>query len=203
MVARMRSSPVVFRYDFEKALAAILYFASQPDRVTFFDKKKAFSLIFLADLRYLLRYGEPIFGDDYAALPYGAVPQQTWRRLNRITKPRGRDVERLAEALIVENVPDHDFPVLRARIAPDMDFLSQLEVAALDEVAATHGRKTFKELWDLIHPAAWHKARKAEPRNITAPMMRYEDLFEGHPEAEPALRRMIEDHRLRRALSGL
>jgi uncharacterized phage-associated protein len=207
---------VSFEYDFDKVLAALVYFAAQPELVTRLDKKKALSLIFLADKRHLLRYGEPIFGDYYAAPPLGAVPQETWRRLNRFltavragVEPRGKDVEQLAEALSVVTDPSHSYPVFRARVSPDMSVLSTLEQKALEDIANQYGRHTFEDLKEPTHPPAWHKARAsgrlkpADRRNLMAPLMRYEDFFEDDPEAiEGAREQMIADFELRRALSG-
>ncbi len=196
--------PVTFEYRFEKVLAALVYLASQREKVTLFDKKKALNLLFLADKAYLLRYGSPIFGDYYRALPYGAVPQRTLDRLNKLGgDPKGSDVERLAKSLRLEEVKGHDFPVLRAKVRPDLSALSELELKTINEVAEKYGDKNFNALADAVHPRAWHKAWNAKPPHRKAAPMFYEDLFEGDPDAmEGALEQMIENFEIRRALSG-
>src|ERR1041384_8687187 len=88
-------------YRFDKVLATVLYLAGMPDRVTNFDKKKALSLLYLADKLHLVRYGRPIFGEHYRALPEGAIPQRTLDRLNNFEKHSnpGRDIVKLIESI--------------------------------------------------------------------------------------------------------
>lgn len=197
--------PVTFEYNFEKVLAALVYLASQPGRVTNLDKKKAISLLFLADRAHLLRYGEPIFGDYYRALPYGTVPQETLRRLDKlyVGPVRGRDILQLAESLEIVLEPFHDYPILKARVAPNLDVLSELELKALDDVVNQYGLKDFQSLEGPIHPRAWHKAWNSKPENAKAAPMSYEDFFEGEPEAaKGALDHMIEEFKFRQALAS-
>ena len=199
-----QQGPVTFDYDFDKVLAALVYFASKPDRVINFDRNKALSLLFLADKAHLLRYGEPIFGDYYRALPHGVVPQRTLQRLNKMAEGRanGQDIERLTEAFRVQKVKGHGYPILIPRIAPDLDALSELEIQILDEVVALYGGKSFDELKGLVHPPAWYKAWASKPRDSRVAPLSYEDLFEGDSQdVKVARARMIEDFALRRACS--
>jgi hypothetical protein len=199
----VKDEPVTFEYDFDKVLATLVYFASN-EKVTFFDKKKALSLLFLADKTHLLRYGEPISGDYYGAPQYGAVPQNTWRRLNRFCSGnlKGRDIERLAEALRRVRVKGHKFEVLVPKVKPDLDALSEVEREILDEIIEKYGDKDFNGLYDPTHPPAWNKARERN-RGKPAPLMLFEEFFEGEPEAlEGSKDHMLEEFRFRRALSG-
>jgi hypothetical protein len=65
---------VTFQFDFEKALTALVYLASNPETVPAFDKYKAGKLLFLADKYHLVRYGRPILGDFYKAQGSGVWP---------------------------------------------------------------------------------------------------------------------------------
>lgn len=197
-------NPVTFEYRFDKVLAALVYFASQREKVTLFDKKKALNLLFLADKAYLLRYGSPIFGDYYRALPYGAVPQRTLDRLNKFTAAdsKGSDIEKLAKSLRLEEADKHDFPVMVAKVRPDLSALSGLELKTINEIVEKYGDKGFDALADPVHPPAWHKAWNAKPPGRNAAPMFYEDLFEDPDATEGALDQMIENFEIRRALSG-
>jgi Antitoxin SocA-like, Panacea domain len=195
--------PVTFEYRFDKVLAVLVYLASQRDKVTVFDKKKALSLLFLADKAYLLRYGSSISGDYYRALEYGSVPQRTLDRLNKFAAgAHGADIERLAKLLRLEKVAGHDFPVLVAKARPDLSALSELELRTINDIVTKYGDKDFNALADPIHPRAWHKAWNAKPPHRKAAPMSYEDLFEDPEATEGAREQMIENFEIRRALSG-
>ena len=198
-----RHDLVTFEYRFDKVLAALVYLASRPE-VTNLDKKKAISLLFLADKAHLLRYGEPIFGDYYRALPYGIVPQETLDRLNAFGKQlHGRDIERLAESLELIEVQGHPYPIMKAKVVPDFDALSELELGALEKVVKLYGDKNFAQLKGPSHPSAWWKAWESKPFYRRAVPISYEDLFKNEPSAtEGSLEQMIEDFETQRALSG-
>ncbi len=179
------TGPVAYQFKFRKVLAALVYFASQPQIVTNLDKYKAIKLLFLADKDYFVRYGRPIFGDFYRALEHGAVPQRTLDRLNNLAAHRtqGAENERLAKSLKFVKIDSWEYPVLVAKAAPDFDALSELELKYLHSVAVKHGRKSFDALKKLSHTKAWHKAWDARPKGVDAVNMAYEDFFEGEPEA--------------------
>ena len=195
---------VTFEYRFQKVLAALVYLASQPKRVTHLDKYKAIKLIFFADKNHLLRYGEPIFGDYYRALEHGPVPQQTLDRLNLLAenKIRGSDVQQMEKALMFITVAGHDWPVLVAQALPDMGHLSELERQALVDAVEKYGTKSFEVLKEASHTPAWHKVWDPRPAHLDAVPMWYEDFFEGEHAEEGALDHMIEEFSLRRAFSG-
>ena len=73
---------VEFEFDYEKMFEALVYLASHPDEVTALDKYKAGKLLFLADKYHLVQFGRPIVGDQYRALEYGPIPQETLDYLN-------------------------------------------------------------------------------------------------------------------------
>jgi hypothetical protein len=205
----MKQTPrATFEYRFDKVLAALVHLASQPDKVTLFDKKKASSLLFLADKAFLLRYGRPIFGERYWALPEGAVASATLNRLNELQKNRPQNqqtlgTKKLAAALRVTKVSGHDYPVYEAKVAPDFSALAPLELEVLNKIILLFGRKSYGEMSPLIHTKAWDKAFKTKGAKGSAPMA-YEDFFEGEPEAlEDAKQELVEYSRTKRALSGL
>jgi uncharacterized phage-associated protein len=202
--------PVTFaenEYRFDKVLATILYLAQQPQtKVTNLDKKKAITLVFLADKLYLLRYGRPIYGEDYRALPEGIVPQRTLDRLDEfeLGKRPGRDIVWLQEALDLKRTAGHTHPVYVPKVVPNMGALSEAELEVINEVIERYGTKTYSQLDPIIHPRAWDKAWKRKPKDKKAWRTLYEELFEDDPDAKPgALEELRENSRTKRALSGL
>jgi hypothetical protein len=208
-VKHLPSQPLSFserEYRFDKVLATILYLAQESDRVTHLDKKKAISLIYLADKLFLMRYGRPIYGEDYRALPEGAVPQRTLDRLDEFEagKRPGRDIVLLQHCLETKRVKDHKYPVYVPKVAPDLDALSGLELDTINEVIDRYGRMTYGQLSPIIHPPAWGKAWERKPSRKNAWRILYEEFFEGDPDmTEGAREQMLECSRIKRSLSGL
>jgi uncharacterized phage-associated protein len=195
---------VSFVYDFEKALAALVYLASDAEAVPALDKYKAGKLLFLADKYHLVRYGRPILGDFYRALDYGPIPQQTMDALHALVDDRRRrtpEADRLAQALTVDL--RFQYPRFAATGAPTLEALSVSEVRALEHVVAEYGKRTFDELKALTHEMPAYKKARARVKGVHVVNMRYEDFFEEDPDAiAGALDEMLETHRLRTAFPG-
>ncbi len=198
--------PAKFRFEFEKAFAAILYLASKPDLVPEFDKLKAAKLLFLADKYHLVRYGRPILGDEYRALTYGPVPQITMDFLHAVVDPDSKggfvdrdNAKRLAGALTIDR--GYKYPRFSGKEQVNFyDFLSKSDLAALDHIISIYGKKSAIELSALTHAMpAYQKAW--ESRGMEAAVdMKYEDFFEGDPDAiDGALEEMIENNELNEA----
>src|SRR5437762_2187452 len=112
--------PVRFEFSVRKALAGLLYFASESQGVTALDKYKLAKLVFLADKYHLVRYGRPIFGDFYRALEWGPVPRQILNALDKVIKavdrPPSGELERLlASHVDIDRTFEH--PRFRSRVS--------------------------------------------------------------------------------------
>jgi uncharacterized phage-associated protein len=194
---------VSFVYDFDKALAVLVYLASTPETVPAFDKYKAGKLLFLADKHHLVRYGRPILGDDYRALVYGPIPQRTMDALHVLvgdqTAWSGEEAataERLGEVLDVDH--RYSYARLAAKITPNLDSLSLSEQRTLEHIVAEYGKRSFDELKILTHGMpAYRKAWEQRGTGL-AVAMDYEDFFEEDPDAIAGARdEMLETYRLR------
>lgn len=201
--------PVTFKYDFEKALAVLVYLASKPESVPEFDKLKAAKLLFLADKYHLVRFGRPILGDSYKALRAGPLPVRTVDYLKAVLDAENLEwvdeakAKRLIDHLDVDRVPR--YPRFSARKLIDFsEKLSKSDLAALDHIIAVHGKKSTSELVALTHtmPAylcAWES--RGEANSVD---MNYEDFFEDDPDAlDGALDEMLENDEMKRAFSEL
>jgi Protein of unknown function (DUF4065) len=192
-----------FEFDFEVTKAALLYLASK--ELPNFDKYHAVKLLFLADREHLLRFGRPITGDDYSALPYGPTPNRILcfldgleRVANEGADPSSDEVAELARCLAVKNLAH---PTYHAVVQPDLDFLSRTDLIALDSAIIEHGRKSFEDLMDLTHgmkayTASWqpdsHKKRFPMP---------FENFFADAPEKIDFLNELEEDQEILRKFS--
>src|SRR5438552_1258762 len=136
---------VDFPFDFEKALEAFVYLASQniPD----FDKYKASKLLFLADKYHLVKYSRPITGDRYFAMPHGPAPTKLLNLMNSAIDEKDGDpqIRKFLEALEI------DRSALNPRFSAkkpkrEYETLSKSDRSALDEIVKRFGSKTFAEL---------------------------------------------------------
>jgi len=200
--------PVTFKFDFDKAFAAIVYLASKSDSVPEFDKLKAGKLLFFSDKYHLVRYARPILGGSYRAIKFGPVPQDALDYIHAVIDPARASwvdagkLKKLSDALVVDH--GHQYPRLSAKEPINFsEYLSKSDLEALDHVIEKYGKKSATELSALTHamPAylnAWET--RGDQNKVD---MKYEDFFEADPDAiEGALDEMLEDDELRRAFPG-
>jgi len=197
---------VRFRFDEQKAIAAVVYLASKPT-VTDFDKGKAAKLLFLADKFHLVRYARPILGDEYRALDNGPVPQCALDLMHALIDPANRGVWVNSEALktlsdLIEVDDHYHYPRLASKGIVEPQVLSASEIEALDRVAMLHGNKSFGELRALTHEMpAYSKAWEAKPADARFAPMCYEDFFEEDSDAlAGAMEEMLENWEIQEAL---
>lgn len=192
---------VEFEFDFAKAREAILYLASRSSNGV--EKLTAAKLLFLADKYHLVRFGRPITGDRYFAMPMGPVPTTILDLLNEILEERPSEwTESLSQHLSVDQ--SGRWPRFVANEPLQPEFLSESDVRALDEILRRHGSKKPGELIDLTHETpAYEKAWDARGtlRSVRIP---FEDFFEEDPDAVQGVQEeMVEDFELRRAFPAL
>ena len=201
---RRRGVQVTFDFDIDKAVAALLYFASDDGRVTTFDKYKAGKLMFLADKYHVVRYGRPIFGDFYKALPWGPIPQNLLRSVDAVIEGHinFEHASRIARAIKLDRT--YENPRIHAAELPDRSALSGSDIEALNFVISEHGKKTFEELMALTHHmAAYRKAWETRKKGSKQALMRYEDFFDEDSGAVAGAREeMIENAELRKSFSA-
>src|SRR5262245_35010875 len=136
---------IQFKFDEEKAVAAILYIASRIDSPTFLS---IFKLMYLADKTSLERFGRFICGNNYAAMKNGPVPTEVYDML--------RDGDNEHRGFTVVN----NYHVL-ARTKPNLDMFSESDVECLDLVLENYGRLPVWHLIQLSHDTAWQRAWQA------------------------------------------
>jgi uncharacterized phage-associated protein len=195
---RRTSGKMEFTFDFEKAKEAIVYLATKVPKGM--SKYIACKLLFLADRYHLVRYGRPVTGDLYCALPHGPVPTTILNLLSGLVgeAETSEQVSALRSVLAVNR--SYSNPRISARNPLKQERLSKSDIEALDETIERHGGKSFEELKALTHETlAWQNAWAKRGRKNSAPMA-FEDFFEEDPDAlVGVLEEAIEDSELRRA----
>jgi len=183
--------------DPEKLVAAMLYIASRLSDPT---KFKIGKMIFLSDFAHVGKYGRPIVGGRYCAMPNGPVPSEALNLLNGILKG---DIAPEFWATGVESafdVKDEQYPRFIPKKSPDMSVLSESDIEVLDSIIGQYGNWTFWNLMDFTHSLpAYMKAVERGPDSRN-PAIDYEDFFEQNPFAVAGTKEeLLENYALSRA----
>lgn len=184
---------IKFKLDREKAREAIAYLASRSGEL---DVYRVCKLLFLADKYHLVRYGRTITGDQYFAMPHGPAPSIILRNLKSFLDDP--EAPWLSSVLTIDRTFQN--PRFVAVSPPELDYLSQSDVNALDVVLERFGSKSFPELRALTHEMiAYQNAWNNRGNRKSAPM-NFEDFFEEDSDAiAGVLEEAIEDSQLRKA----
>lgn len=150
-------------FNRDKALEAILFVAQQLKTPTLHSISK---MLYLADKRHLQEYGRMICGDRYIAMAYGPVPSAVY---NMLKVPDGRHhIDPDTDEIIVESIGiAHGRNIVPKRQA-DTSLLAESEVSCIQETIQEYGHKTFGELTDLTHDAAWNSTDDNQPISFAA-----------------------------------
>lgn len=191
---------VEFKRDIHKVFATIKFIASQdiPD----LTPAKLLKLIFLADKYHLVRYGRPITGDNYCAMPEGPVPSWTYDLLKQIlNKPLVSQAKQLANDLVVDRKKNP--PTISTRATYDARQLSESDIQALNITLKRFRNHTFGQLRKYTHAmAAYENVWNSRGQRNSVPMM-FEDFFVGDGDALPDVKEeLIENVYIQRSLAG-
>jgi uncharacterized phage-associated protein len=169
---------VRFEFDPGRTIAAVTYLVGE--KLPEITKWKICKLLYLADRLHLVRYGRPITGDVYYAVPFGPVPSYTLDALD--------DENELAIDLstyvrqITNSFPYPQYVLNPERRLNFKDELSESDIKVLAEVIRRFGGMKFGELSTAVHETAayrkaWHRRRGDRE------LMLFEEFFEDEPTA--------------------
>lgn len=139
-------------FDREKALEVILYIAESLTAPTLHGISK---ILYLADKQHLQDFGRLICGDQYIAMEYGPVPSAIYDMMKVAAGRKSIDIdwdELINDAFKVTQGRNIK-PIRRANTG----FLAESETSCITQTIAAFGRKTFGELTDITHDAAWNE----------------------------------------------
>lgn len=160
-------------FDYQKATQAINYFSRKSDSLRM-NKMKVIKLIWLADRYHLRKYGRPVLGDEYNALPYGPV---------------GSTVKDLAEnsGFLAEEEKDYSSlyikPINQYTVESiqqvDTDVFSETDIEALEFAFDRFGNYDQFDLSKMSHEfPEWKKFENSlVSRMSTRERMDYLDFF--------------------------
>jgi uncharacterized phage-associated protein len=143
--------PIHFRFDPEKLVQAIAFFASRG--VKNLDTMKCAKLLYFADRQHLLKYGRPIVGDEYHVMKDGPIPTAGLTQIQDAfkKKPEGKHDELFDKYLRVVRPVWRLYPHFELAQEPDLEVFSDSDLEVLEGVAKELGGKTAWQLRDLAH----------------------------------------------------
>ena len=194
---------LTFQFNRSKAIAALLFLASQKE-VERLDRYKASKLLFLADKLHLVQFGRPITGDLYKALQWGPIPGMVLDALSELESGNfysltARDA---SEVLEFHFVPGHDHPCLVPKAKLNDENLSRSDLEVLSKIATRFGHATFDELFHLTHATPAYRKAWANRGTAAASRMDFQDFFQEDPDVvEGVLEEVVENNGLRQALT--
>jgi uncharacterized phage-associated protein len=145
----------IFDFDKNASLNAVLYIVNQVSQPTFHKISK---VLYFADKYHLEHYGRFICGDNYVAMNHGPVPSTIYDLLKAVRDKStlafdGGTLELYKDALEVK----HTYCV-SGKTKPNLDFLSESDIEALNYAIKEYGHLSFKQLTDLSHDDAYESA---------------------------------------------
>jgi len=160
---RNSAKPISFLYDRNKATQAILWLLHKHGGTL--SKLKLVKLLFWADKEHLIRYGRPIVGGQYYAMPHGPASSELLNHLNEATH------KSFCPFILENNL------VSSQRLA-DKEELSESDIEALNSINQRYGSFSWWTLRNLSHLLAeyinsWRRKPEGSRRHPIA----YEDLF--------------------------
>lgn len=171
---------MAFPFSHRKTTQALNYFARMSDGEI--NKLKALKLVYFADRYHLRRYGRPITGDEYLAMPYGPVASGA-KDLAEMGDFLSDD-ERAYGAQFLAPVDRYSY---RSTAEVAAKALSESDLLALDWAWKTFGALDRYKLADYTHRyPEWkrHEAALEGKRETRVPMCYRDFLDDPGPDTE-------------------
>lgn len=179
---------ISFPYDPNKAAQAVLWLLSRHGGSM--DKFKLIKLVFLVDWNHLIRYGRPIVGGTYFALPYGPVCSELKDYIDNATPSQN-------PPFMLQDV--HNLVV---KEATKEDQLSESELEILDEIYERYRHCDFEKLKEITHRFKVWDNNYPDKKVFTSNLMPYEDFFlDADPRQAGMLDLIREDQEARELLN--
>lgn len=139
-----------FTFDQRKALEVILFISAKVP-----DLYHILKILYFADKEHLQEHGRFICGDSYVAMSNGPVPSEVYDMIKHV---RGDgNIFRSEYDYLKNDFNTEGNNVIPLR-APDLDLLSETDLACLEKAIAENRSLNFAQLKKKSHDAAYDSA---------------------------------------------
>jgi uncharacterized phage-associated protein len=137
-----------FEFSPEKALATTGFLAQQSGETMYTILK----MVYVADRMHLERYGRPITGDSFFALPEGACPTKIYDSMKALRGDGCVNYLPGSKELLRVDANTHDVEITAM---PDMGELSASDVECLEETISILKKRGRWHIRDMAHDVVW------------------------------------------------
>lgn len=143
-------------FEKQKIIEVVLYILNKTGGIDYY---RLFKILYFANQRSLVDWGQLMTADKFCALPHGPVPTVLYNTIK-------------GEKSILSDMKK-DIHVVEYYLLPkrgaDADYLSQYDMDILDECISKYGKMEFTELEKTSHTSCWEKARSQKGSHVIAP----------------------------------
>lgn len=143
-------------FEKQKIIEVVLYILNKTGGMDYYH---LFKILYFANQRSLVEWGQLMTVDKFCALPHGPVPTVLYNAI------RG---ERSILSGMKNDVDVVEYYLLPKRES-DTDYLSQYDMDVLDNCISKYGKMRFTELEKTSHTSCWEKARERKGSHVIAP----------------------------------
>ena len=160
-----------FQVDKEKTLNAALLILTNLGAC---DYHKVFKILYFADQFHLKKYGQPLTGESYIAMPYGPVPSFLYDVFKAAEKGNSPFMEAIELSHQFQVKREGKIPLVSANQDINLDELSESNIEALTQSIVENQDLNFEELVSKSHDEAWANAEQKQDTEIS-----YLDMAKG------------------------
>lgn len=141
------------RFERQSLMEMVLYILYKTGGTDLYHVLK---ILYFAEQKHLLEWGNKMIPDDFHAYEYGPVPDQLYKAVHNNCK-YGQELPALFAQLV--RFAGGDAPnVLLPLREPDMGWLSQADIECLDASIKENAGLSFGQLLAKSHDEAWKEA---------------------------------------------
>jgi len=153
-----------FQVDKEKTLNATLFILQQLCEC---DYHKVFKILYFSDQFHLKKYGQPLTGDSYIAMPYGPVPSFLYDVFKAAEKGNSPFMEAMELSHLFVVKREGKIPLVSAQHAVNLEELSASNLEVLKKAIEENQSLSFEDLVLKSHDEAWAKAEQQQDTEIS------------------------------------
>lgn len=144
------------KFEQQKIIEVVLYILNKTRGIDYY---RLFKILYFANQRSLVEWGQLMTTDKFCALPHGPVPTELYNAIKG---------QKSILPHIKSDIDVVDYYLLPKRHS-NTDYLSEYDIKVLDECISKYGKMNFTELEKTSHTSCWEKARAQKGSHVIAP----------------------------------